>query len=376
MAKKDYYEILGTEKGAEHAAIKRAYRGLAMQYHPDKNPGDAAASAKMAEINEAYAVLSDQKKRQLYDTYGHAGLEGYSTSDIFGGIDFSSLFHEFGLGDIGFGFGGGIFDGLFGGGRKTSGEKRRGADLRYDLEITLEEVATGIEKEIEVPRNITCNSCKGTGAKKDGLKECTHCKGTGQIINEQRSGLGIFRQISVCSHCHGAGKMVKDPCEECEGKGFIRKTTTHKVSIPGGIESGHSIRLTGAGESGNETVQSGDLYIVLNVKKHPVFERHGNDILMAREISFVQAALGAELNDIPSLNDTVTLEIPEGTQNGALLRITGKGLPDINGYGKGDLYVMMSVKTPEDLTDKEKELLREFDKVQSEKNTAQFLHNR
>lgn len=375
MTKKDYYEILEIEKDADGTTIKRAYRGLAMKYHPDKNPGDTEASAKMAEINEAYAVLSDHKKRQLYDLYGHAGLEGYSTSDIFSGIDFSSLFHEFGIGDIGFGFGGGIFDNLFGGGRKTSGGKRRGADLRYDLEITLEEVASGAEKEIEVPRNTTCKSCKGTGAKKDGLKECTHCKGTGQIISEQRSGFGIFRQIAACSHCHGAGKIVNEPCEGCKGKGFIRETSTHKISIPRGVDSGYSIRLTGAGESGNETMQSGDLYIVLNVKKHEVFERHGNDIFMTREITFVQAALGAELNDIPSLNDIVTLEVPEGTQTGALLRVTGKGLPDINGYGRGDLYVLMTVKTPQDLTDKEKELLLEFDKLQSEKNTAQFLHN-
>jgi molecular chaperone DnaJ len=372
MAKKDYYEILGIEKSVDEATIKRAYRGLAMQYHPDRNHGDAEASAKMAEINEAYAVLSDRKKRHLYDTYGHAGLEGYSTTDIFSGIDFSSLFHEFGLGDIG--FGGGIFDSLFGSGRKTTGEKRRGADLRYDLEVTLEEVTSGAEKEIEIPRNTTCSSCNGTGAKKDGLKECVHCRGTGQIINEQRSGFGIFRQISTCSHCRGAGQMVKDPCEKCKGKGFIRKTNTHRISIPQGADSGYSIRIEGAGESGNEAMQPGDLYIVLNIKKHPVFERHGNDIFMTREISFAQAALGAELNDIPALNGTLTLDVPEGTQNGALLRIMGEGLPRMDGYGKGDFYVMVTVKTPQDLTEKEKELLREFDKLQSEKNTAHISY--
>jgi molecular chaperone DnaJ len=356
MAKKDYYEILGIEKSVDEATIKRAYRGLAMQYHPDRNHGDAEASAKMAEINEAYAVLSDRKKRHLYDTYGHAGLEGYSTTDIFSGIDFSSLFHEFGLGDIG--FGGGIFDSLFGSGRKTTGEKRRGADLRYDLEVTLEEVTSGAEKEIEIPRNTTCSSCRGTG----------------QIINEQRSGFGIFRQISTCSHCRGAGQMVKDPCEKCKGKGFIRKTNTHRISIPQGADSGYSIRIEGAGESGNEAMQPGDLYIVLNIKKHPVFERHGNDIFMTREISFAQAALGAELNDIPALNGTLTLDVPEGTQNGALLRIMGEGLPRMDGYGKGDFYVMVTVKTPQDLTEKEKELLREFDKLQSEKNTAHISY--
>ena len=375
MLKKDYYEILDIDKSADNACIKRAYRGLAMKYHPDKNPDDTQASAKMAEINEAYAVLSDSNKRQLYDTYGHAGLEGYSTADIFNGIDFNSLFHEFGLGDLG--FGGSIFDSLFGSGRASTSGTRRGADLRYDLEVTLAEVFSGVEKEFEIPHNNPCSSCNGTGAKEGGLKDCEHCKGTGQIVNEQRSGFGIFRQISTCSHCRGKGQIVREPCEHCSGKGLIRDITTYKVTIPPGADSGYSVRIEGAGEKGNGPALPGDLYVVIHVKEHSIFERQGDDILMTKEISFVQAALGAEFNDIPSLNGNVTLEIPEGTQNGSLLRIMDKGLPHLNGYGSGDLYVMVTVIIPQNLTEKEKELLREFDNLQStSKSEEQVLrHN-
>ena len=374
MLNKDYYEVLEIDKSADDAGIKRAYRGLAMKYHPDKNPDDTQASAKMAEINEAYAVLSDHKKRELYDTYGHAGLEGYSTADIFSGIDFSSLFHEFGLGDLG--FGGSIFDNLFGSGRSSTAGKRRGADLRYDLEVSLEEVSSGVEKEFEIPHNIPCNPCNGTGAKEGGLKDCEHCKGTGQIVNEQRSGFGIFRQISTCGHCRGKGQIVREPCEHCDGKGFLRDITTYKVTIPPGADSGYSIKIEGAGETGNGAALPGDLYIVVNVKKHPVFERRGDDILMMREISFTQAALGTELYDIPGLDGNITLEIPEGTQTGSLLRIMDKGLPHLNGYGRGDFYVMVTVKTPQDLTEKEKELLREFDNLQHTRKEEQVLRQK
>jgi molecular chaperone DnaJ len=373
MLKRDYYEVLGIDKSTDSAGIKRAYRGLAMKYHPDKNPDDTQASTKMAEINEAYAVLCDHNKRQLYDTYGHAGLEGYSTSDIFNGIDFSSLFHEFGLGDLG--FGGSIFDSLFGSGRASTGGTRRGADLRYDLEVSLEEISTGVEKEFEVPHNTPCNSCNGTGAKDGGLKDCEHCKGTGQIVNEQRSGLGIFRQISTCSHCRGKGQIVREPCENCDGKGFIGDITTYKVTIPPGADSGYNVRIDGAGETGNGSALPGDLYVVIHVKEHPVFERRGNDILMTREISFTQAALGAELDDIPGLDENITLEIPAGTQAGALLRVTDKGLPHLNGHGRGDLYVMVMIITPRDLTEKEKELLREFDTLQRTRSEEQVLYH-
>ncbi len=367
MAKRDYYEILGIERSADEAAIKRVYRNLAMKYHPDRNPEDAEAVEKMKEINEAYAVLSDRQKRRLYDTYGHAGLEGYTTADIFSGVNFGSLFREFGLGDLGFSFGGGIFDGLFGTRRTSTRERQRGADLRYDLEITLEEVAFGIEKKIEVPRKKTCSSCLGTGAKEGALKDCDHCHGSGQMVTEQRSGYSVFRQITTCSHCRGKGKIIQESCDLCQGKGFIEEISEFSVSIPKGADTGYNIKIEGGGESGNGSIIPGDLYVVLNVKKHPIFERHGADIYMMKEISFTQAALGDEIDDVPSLNGNLTLDIPEGTQNGALLRIMDKGIPHMDGYGRGDQYVMVKVTIPQNLTKKEKELLREFDELQRKK---------
>jgi len=223
MAKRDYYEILGVDRSADEVAIKRAYRNLAMKYHPDRNSGDGHAVEKMKEINEAYAVLSDCHKRRLYDTYGHAGLEGYTTADIFRGIDFESLFREFGLGDFGFGFGDSIFGSFFGTGRTSTKTRRKATDIKYDLEVTLEEVAFGAERKIEVPRTRTCFSCRGTGAGEQGLKGCDHCGGSGQIITEQRSGFTVFRQITTCKQCRGRGKIVKDMCVSCQGKGFVEE---------------------------------------------------------------------------------------------------------------------------------------------------------
>jgi len=336
-----------------------------MKYHPDKNGDDPEAVQKMKEINEAYAVLSDSKKRQIYDTYGHRGLESYSTDDIFGGVDFDSIFREFGLG--GFGFGGSIFDNIFSSGR-ASRQQRRGADLRYDLELTLEEIAAGTEKKIEIPHKKSCTACKGSGAKDGATQTCDHCKGTGQTVKEQKSGFGVFRQISVCSHCRGTGKTIKEKCEQCKGNGYIEETTDISVSIPKGIEDSHAIKIKGEGEAGPNGIEAGDLYVVVNEKKHAVFERHGDDIYMAREISFVDAALGAEINDLPSLNGNLKLEIPSGTQTGNLLKVPGKGIPHFKGVGNGDLYVMTKVMTPENLSEKQKELLREFARLSEQNN--------
>ncbi len=367
MEKRDYYEILCIDKNANEVTIKQAYRSLAMKYHPDRNPDDKHAEEKMKEINEAYAVLCDRHKRQLYDTYGHAGLEGYTTADIFGGIDFGSLFREFGLGDLGFGFGGSIFDSLFGNRNTAARERRRAVDLRYNLEVTLEEVAFGAEKTIEIPRSKTCTTCNGTGAKEGGLKDCQHCKGSGQIVTEQRSGYSIFRQISTCNHCRGKGKFAQEKCDDCKGKGLLEEISNITVSVPEGADTGHSIRIKGAGEAGSEGGMAGDLYVVINVKKHPVFERHGDDIYMTRQITFTQAALGAEIDDVASLNGDLKLEIPEGTQNGSILRIMDKGIPHLESPGRGDQYVMIKIMTPQNLTKQEKELLREFDKLQQSK---------
>lgn len=367
MAKRDYYDILGIDKSSDAADIKRAYRSLAMKFHPDKNPGDAKAAQKMKELNEAYAVLSDARKRQLYDTYGHAGLEGYSTEDLFGGVDFGSLFQEFGLGGFGLG---GIFDSFFGGRRTTARQQKRGADLKYDLEITLEEAAFGVEKKIEIPSQRTCAACHGKGAQEGGLKDCEHCKGSGQMVSERKSGFGVFRQISTCSHCRGRGKTIQKPCGDCQGRGFIEKVTELSISVPGGVDTDYVIKKGGEGEAGPAGAVPGDLYVVLNVKRHPIFERHGDDIYMAQEISFTQAALGAEIDNVPSLNGNLKLDIPEGAQTGSILKIANAGITRMDGHGRGDQYVLLKVATPQKLSKDQKELLRQLDKLEREKSKS------
>lgn len=366
--KRDYYETLGVDRSADDSTIKKAYRSLALKYHPDRNPGDDQAASRMAEINEAYAVLSDHGKRRLYDAYGHAGLGGYSSADIFGSVDFDSLFREFGLGR--FGFGDDLFGSLFGGRRAGTRRRRRAADLRYDLEVELEEVAFGAEKTINLPRRRVCSECGGTGAKSGGLVDCDTCGGSGQFVNEQRTGYGVFRQISVCPACGGAGKVVKDPCDSCGGTGIREDTMQLTLSVPRGAETGHVVKVPGQGETGEGGVESGDLYVVLSVRKHPVFERHGDDIYMTQEIGFVQAALGTEIQDVPSLDGRHTLEIPSGIQTGSILRIAGAGMPRLDGHGRGDQYVMVKVATPRDLSDRQRELLREFDRLEQEKRAG------
>jgi len=362
MAKRDYYEVLGVSKDADEATIKKAYRSLAMKYHPDRNPGDAEAVERMKEINEAYAVLTDAHKRQLYDTYGHAGLEGYTQADIFRGVDFSSLFREFGLRDF-FGFGDSLFDSFFGGRTTTRRGPRKGADLRYDLTVTLEEVAFGAEKSVELPRVEQCPACTGTGAEADGLERCSSCQGTGQIVREQRSGYSVFRQITVCGKCQGQGKVVKKACKECKGKGVIQKAREIEVAIPAGADTGYQVKVEGEGEKGEGL--PGDLYVVLHVEKHPIFERHGDDIYVQEEVAFTVAALGGKV-EVPALNGKLKLDIPEGTQTGAVFRIENEGIPHVDRYGKGDEYVVVKVVTPTNLSRKEKELLKEFQKLRQE----------
>jgi len=357
--KRDYYEVLGVSRDVDEATIKKAYRNLAMKYHPDRNPGDAQAVERMKEINEAYAVLSDAQKRRLYDTYGHAGLEGYTQADIFRDVDFSSLFREFGLRDL-FGFGDSLFDSFFGRRTTTRRGPRKGADLRYDLTVTLEDVAFGAEKVIELSRVEQCPACSGTGAEANGLENCSNCHGTGQVVMEQRSGYSVFRQITICGKCHGQGKVVKKACKECEGKGVIEQAREIELIIPPGADTGYQIKIEGEGEEGDGL--RGDLYVVLNVEKHPIFERHGDDIYVQKELSFTTAALGGEV-EVPSLNGNVKLDIPEGTQTGTVFRIVNEGIPHVGSYGKGDEYVVVKVSTPTNLSHREKELLREFEKL-------------
>ena len=362
MAKQDYYELLGIDRNADESTIKKAYRDLAMKYHPDRNPGDVQATERMKEINEAYAILSDPRKRGLYDTYGHAGLEGFTQDDIFRGVDFSSLFREFGLRDF-FSFGDGLFDNLFGARTSARRGPRKGADLRYDLAVTLEEVAFGTEKTIELPKAERCPACEGTGAKPGGLAQCESCGGTGQIVREQRSGYSVFRQITVCSQCQGRGKIVKEACEACEGKGIIEKATEMVVRIPAGADTGYQVRIEGEGEIGEEL--PGDLYVIFYVERHPLFERHGDDIYLQQELNLTTAALGGEV-ETPGLYDDLKLDIPEGTQTGTVFRISGEGIPHLDGYGKGYEYMIVKVLTPTNLSRQEKKLLKRFEKLRLE----------
>ncbi len=366
MERRDYYEVLGVERTADETTIKRAYRSLAMRYHPDRNPGDTECVARMKELNEAYAVLCDCDKRQRYDMYGHEGLSGYSQSDIFGNVDFSSLFREFGLG--GFGFGDGLFSNIFGQSRTATRERRRAPDLRYNLELTLEDAAEGVEKVLEIPRRRTCTSCRGSGAKEGTDSTCRRCNGTGQIVREHRSGIGVFRQVSACGECRGTGRIIKEPCSLCEGRGLLEEVHDVAVTIPAGVDGGHTIRLEGEGEHGDGDVTPGDLYVVVSVAKHPVFERHGDDLYMQQEIGIVDAALGASM-PVACLNGEATLDVPEGSQTGALLRLKGKGMPRLgSSRHRGDLYVVLHVVVPSSLTKQQKELLKEFQRVEKERN--------
>ncbi|MBI4286090.1 MAG: molecular chaperone DnaJ [Chloroflexi bacterium] len=356
MAKEDYYAVLGVARSADEGAIKKAYRDLAMKHHPDRNP-DPVAAEQMKVISEAYAVLSDPQKRQLYDTYGHAGLEGYSQQDIFRGVDFSSLFHEFGLRDF-FGQGGGLFDSLFGRGATTTRRRvRKGADLKYELSVTLEDVAFGAEKTVTIPKRETCSTCQGSGAAPGGLETCDRCKGTGQLVREQRAGYSVFRQITACNKCHGAGKVIKQACPDCAGKGFLEKTKELTVRVPPGADTGYAVRFEGEGETGAD--MPGDLYVVLDVARHPVFERHGDDIYVQRDIAFTTAALGGKIS-VPGLEGDLDLDIPVGTQTGTIFRIMEKGIPRLARKGKGDEYVIVKVLTPTRLTRQEKDLLKKF----------------
>lgn len=359
MAKRDYYEVLGVGRDADAAAVKKAYRNLAMQYHPDRNPGNGEAAQKMKEVNEAYAVLCDPRRRGLYDAYGHAGLDGFTQEDIFGGEDVSSLFREFG-----FGFGGGLFDGLFGRGAGRGPGRRgpkRGADLRYDLRLTLEEAASGLEKAIELPLASPCQSCQGVGARADGLEDCPECHGSGQTVREQRSGHGVVRQISACGQCRGRGRTVKVACPDCHGRGVIETRKEFRVEVPAGVDSGHTFRIEGEGETSADGL-AGDLYIVIEVERHPLFERHGDDIYLQQDVPFPVAALGGEVT-VPGLSGQLRVDVPEGSQTGAVVRLPGQGMPRAGRRRRGDQYVVIRVVTPTRLTREEKDLLRQFQRL-------------
>lgn len=356
-AKRDYYEVLGVEKSAPEADIKKAYRKLAIKYHPDRNQGDADAEVKFKEATEAYEVLSDSSKRQAYDQFGHAGVDGM------GGPGFnSSAFH--GFEDI---FGGGfetIFDSFFGGGgRRQSRGPQRGSDLRYDLSISFYDSVYGTKQELKYRKSNPCDTCNGTGAKPGTSKRtCGTCGGSGQV----RRNSGFFSVAQACPSCRGEGKIIEDPCTSCRGQGITEKTQTLNVTIPAGISHGKRIRLEGQGDASSAGGRPGDLYVYINVKPHESFEREGNDLYCAIPISFTQAALGAEILVHTLDEKKIKLKITNGTQNGKLLRVKGAGVPYLHSSRKGDLYVKIMVVVPEKLSSKEKSILKDFAKAHGE----------
>ena len=348
VSKRDYYEVLGVGKDATEQDIKGAYRRLALKYHPDRNPDDPTAEEKFKEASEAYSVLSDAQKRAAYDRYGHAGLQGSGAGgfspDAF--ADFSDILGDFfGFGDL---FGGG-------GGRRRS-RAQRGEDVRYDLEIAFEEAVFGMAADIQVPRMEACERCRGTGAEPgSGATTCPTCHGRGEVLYQQ-SFLSIRR---TCSSCGGAGQIVRNPCGDCRGHGYKQVQRKLKVNIPPGVDDGTRLRLSSEGQPGANGGPPGDLYVFLKVKEHPFFERHEHDLHCTIPLNLAQAALGCEI-EIPTLEEPYTVKIPEGTQNGAQFKVRHKGVPVLNGSGRGDLYIHIDVKIPTRLTRDQRKLLEQL----------------
>ena len=347
---RDYYEVLGVARTAPVEEIKSAYRKAALQWHPDRNPANKTeAEVNFRECTEAYSVLSDAQKRQIYDTYGHAGLSSAGASQGFDNTVFQD-FHDI-FGDF---FG---FEDLFGsGGRRGRSRARRGADLRYDMSLTFEEASAGVTTKIKLPRQEYCEACNGTGAKKGtGAQACQTCAGRGQLAYQQ----GFFTITRTCPACQGAGQTVKERCQECRGQGRLEREKIIELRIPPGVDTGTRLRVAGEGEPGPNGGPAGDLYVVLEVKEHPFFERRGADLYCTIPLSIAQATLGAELQ-VPGLNGEEKLKIPEGTQSGAVFRIKGKGLADPRGGGKGDLYYHVCVLTPTKLTRDQRRLIEQL----------------
>lgn len=358
--KRDYYEILGVPRTASKDEIKKAYRKLAMKHHPDMNKDKTKeAEEKFKELSEAYEVLADDDKKKRYDQYGHEGVQSTFRS---GGFDWSDFTHYGDISDI-FGnfegFGGSIFEQFFGGGVRRSGPQE-GRSLRYDIEVSLEDAAKGVEREIRVPHSVACKTCGGMGAKPGDIKSCPTCKGSGQVQRGQKRGYASFVTITACPTCRGAGKHITKPCTDCGGAGSVETTSTLQVSVPKGAEEGMRLRIRGAGEAGPNGGPSGDLYIVIHIEDHPVFDRDGRDLWVEAPITFVQAALGAEV-DVPTLDGTARVTVPAGTQTGTVLRLKGKGVPDLRGHGNGDQFVKVTVVTPTKLTSEQKAMLKKLD---------------
>ncbi|MFN9028135.1 MAG: molecular chaperone DnaJ [Akkermansiaceae bacterium] len=359
--KRDYYEILGVSRNADAAEIKKAYRKLAVKFHPDKNPGDPTAEDKFKELGQAYEALSDPDKRAAYDRYGHDAFSGGMGGGRGGFHDPADIFSQV----FGGAFGGG-FEEFFGGAstRKKSG-KQRGSDLRYDLEITLEEAARGVEKELEIERNTPCATCNSTGSKgSGGVKTCSTCRGRG-VIDRQS---GIFIQQSTCPECRGAGEIISDPCGDCRGQGRVERVTRIKLRIPAGVDTGVRLRSTGNGDAGVRGGTAGDLYAFIHVEDHDVFEREGNTLFCEVPLPFSTAALGGELK-VPTLDGQSSIKIPAGTQGGTTFRVRERGMPALSGGTKGDLNVTVQVEVPTKLSKDQQDKLRVFSESIGEQNS-------
>ena len=348
MAKRDYYEVLGVARNAGEADIKKAYRRLAMKYHPDRNPGDSAAEERFKEAKEAYEVLTEPQKRALYDQHGHDGVEAMRQgggAGGFGGADFGDIFGE-------------VFGDIFGGGRRGGrNQVFRGADLRYELELELPQAVFGHTSEIEIPRLMECETCHGSGAAKGSAPvTCDTCGGTGQMRIQQ----GFFQLQQPCSRCRGTGRIISNTCDTCLGQGRVRRTRKLSVKVPAGVSTGDRIRLGGEGEAGRNGGPAGDLYVEINVRPHPIFEREGDDLSCEVPLSFATAVLGGAVN-VPTLEGEVSLKIPAETQSGRVFRLRGKGVKPVLGGSQGDLYCRVMVETPVNLSSEQRDLLRQFD---------------
>ncbi|MCL5097720.1 MAG: molecular chaperone DnaJ [Candidatus Omnitrophica bacterium] len=356
MAKRDYYEVLGVSRNASDEEIKKAYRKLAVKYHPDKNPGSKTAEENFKELGEAYEALSDSQKRAAYDQYGHAAFDprarGFGAGRTGGFHDPFDIFREV--------FGGGsassIFESFFGVEPTENGGPLRGSDLRYDMELTFEEGALGCEKEITVTKLDRCDACNGTAAEPgSSIKTCSTCGGRGQVVTSR----GIFSIAQTCPRCEGSGRVFEKPCRACRGTGRRERTSKIKIKIPPGVDTGARLRSSGNGEAGRHGGPPGDLYVVLHVRSHPIFQRDGDDLICDVPVSFVQATLGAEL-EVPTLTGKAQIRIPPGTQPGTVFRLKGKGVKNVQGYGYGDLHVRVNLEVPVRLTNAQRDKLLEF----------------
>ena len=357
MSKRDYYEVLGVNKSADESEIKKAYRKLAMKYHPDRNQGDSDAEAKFKEASEAYSILYDKEKRSAYDQFGHSAVDGNSQG---GGFDFSSsqfsdIFEDF-FGDSSF----------FGGGGRRRKSNNRGSDLRYDISINLEEAYLGKKFKVKIPTQVKCDDCAGSGAAKDSSPiTCNVCGGAGQVRSQQ----GFFSIQQTCPQCQGSGSMISDPCKSCRGAGRTQKTKSLMVTIPKGVDDGSRIRLSGEGEAGPNGGQQGDLYIFVNVNEHEIFSREENHLFAEIPISMIDATIGGSI-ELPTIDGgKARLKIPEGTQTGDQFRLKSKGMPNVRNGGVGDLYIQAKVETPINLSKKQIEILKSFKEIEDDKDS-------